>query len=69
MAKITDTMRKQLAHVAHMTQFGGASLAGCGNGDYNRYVRLLKAGLVEWSTTMSTTVVISARGRAYLKGA
>lgn len=63
--RITKTMLSQLANVARSTQFGGSSTAGCGNGDFNRYMRLMDAGLVAWAPN-ATRVVITDAGRELL---
>ena len=66
--RITKTMLSQLAYVAQLTPSGGASTAGCGNGDFNRFMRLMKAGFVAWAPS-ATRVVITDAGKAALREA
>lgn len=62
--RLTKTMLKQLAYAA--TIQGGASTAGCGNGDFNRYMRLIDMGYLAWSVTRPTAVIVTDKGRKAL---
>jgi len=58
---MTKTMLEQLAYCASLQS--GDPIAGQGNGDYNRYVRLHKAGFV---TIENGRFIVTASGRTEL---
>lgn len=63
--RITKTMARQLAYAATIP--GGATTAGCGNGDFNRYMRLIDAGFLKWAPEGGTRVVLTDAGREFLR--
>jgi len=70
MARLTKALIKQLDYVRRMTKWGGATMIGCGNGDFNRYNRMIELGFATFHEGTSN-LVITAQGREildFLKG-